>query len=233
MKKKIVVCGIVALTLFTTEIFAQGSSVKLGLRVAPNIGWMTSSAKYYDGDGVSGGATVGFVSEFYFSDHYALSTGFNFLFLNGKLKYPDVQTPEGSSVKDTGTLSRKYKFIYLEIPLMLKMKTKDFGKFDFYGQIGFGTAFRLKADAKDSFQSGNKEAVSDKNNVTGSTTLIRESVLIGLGAEFHLDESTRLVLGLNYSNSLNNLLLGNNLKYPDVSAQGVLNYAELSIGILF
>jgi hypothetical protein len=194
---------------------------------------MTSSAHNYDPDGVSGGATVGFVSEFYFTERYALSTGFNFLFLNGKLKYPDVQTPEGQKVKDTGTLTRKYNFIYLEIPLMLKMKTKDFGKFDFFGQIGFGTGFRLKAEAKDSFQPINQDSFSGKNDVTNKTTMIREAVLVGLGTEFHIDESTRVVVGITYSNSLNNLLIGNNLKYPDVSAQGLLNYTEFNIGVIF
>jgi hypothetical protein len=225
--------SIIVLIFLSTTVIGQGSPVKLGLRVAPNIGWMTSSAKHYEGDGVSGGVTAGFVSEFYFSEHYAFSTGFNFLFLNGKLKYPDVQTPEGSTVQETGILTRKYNFIYLEIPLMLKMKTKDFGKFDFFGQIGFGTGIRLKTKSKDSFQPETGDAVSSKNVITDQTSLIRESVLIGIGTEYHIDESTTLVVGVNYSNSLNNLLTGNNAKYPDVKAQGVLNYIELNIGVLF
>jgi hypothetical protein len=233
MKRKIVGWSVIVLILLSTTVIAQNLPVKLGLRVAPNIGWMTSDAKHYNSNGTSGGVTIGFVSEFYFLEHYAFSTGFNFLFLNGKLKYPDVKLLEGKTVMDTGTLSRKYNFIYLEIPLMLKMKTKDFGKFDFYGQIGFGTGFRLKTQSRDSFQPTNQDAVTDKNEITNKTTMIRESVLIGIGTEFHVDESTTVILGFSYSNSLNNLLLGNNLKYPDVSAQGLLNYAELNIGVLF
>jgi len=233
MKRKIIGWNVIVLILLSNTDFAQNLPVKLGLRVAPNIGWMTTDAKHYTSNGTSGGVTVGFVSEFYFQEHYAFSTGFNFLFLNGKLQYPDVQLLEGKIVKDTGTLSRKYNFIYLEIPLMFKMKTKDFGKFDFYGQIGFGTGFRLKAKSKDSFQPTTQDAVTDKNDITTKTTMIRESVLIGIGTEFHIDESTMIVLGFSYSNSLNNLLLGNNLKYSDVSAQGLLNYAELNIGVLF
>jgi len=218
---------------YSQSVSAQKLPIKLGLRVAPNIGWMTTDAKYYSSDGTSAGVSLGFVSEFYFGDHYAFSTGFNFMFLNGRLQYPDVRIPDGSTVSDTGSLSRKYKFIYLEIPLMFKMKTKDFGKFDFFAQIGFGTGFRLKAKAEDSFVTSEQNIVNDKSDITSQTTLIREAVLVGLGTEYHIDESTTVVVGLSYSNSLNNLLTGNNLKYPDVSAQGLLNYLELNIGVLF
>lgn len=233
MKRNIIGWSVFVLILLSNTVFAQKLPVKLGLRVSPDIGWMNSDAKHYNNDGITGGISLGFVSEFYFLEHYAFLTGFNFMFLNGKLKYPDIQLLEGKTVKDEGTLSRKYNFTYLEIPLMLKMKTKEFGKFDFYAQIGFGTGFRLKARSRDSFQPTNQDAVTDKNDITNKTTMIRESVLFGIGTEFHVDESTTIVLGFSYSNSLNNLLLGNNLKYPDVSAQGLLNYAELNIGVLF
>jgi hypothetical protein len=233
MKRNIIGWSVFVLIILSNTVSAQNLPIKLGLRVAPNIGWMNSDAKHYTNDGISGGITIGFVSEFYFLEHYAFSTGFNFMFLNGKLKYPDIQLLEGKTIKDEGVLSRKYNFTYLEIPLMLKMKTKEFGKFDFYVQIGFGTGFRLKTKSRDTFQPTNQESVTDKNEITNKTAQIRESVLIGTGTEFHVDESTTLLLGFSYSNSLNNVLLGNNIKYPDVRAQGLLNYAELNIGVLF
>jgi hypothetical protein len=231
MKKTLTLLMILAL-IFSPKLFrAQGDNIKLGLKVAPNLAWMTSDSKYYEYNGVSGGAIIGFISDFNFSEHYGLSTGFNFSFLNGKMKFPDVVTIGKAS--DTGTMSRKYNFIYLEIPVMIKMKTKDFGKFCFYAQIGFGTGFRLKAKANDEFLGPGDVMMTDKSDITNETTLIREAVLIGIGTEFHIDESTSLLFGLSYSNTLNNVLKGNNSQYPDVKAKGLLNYAELNIGVLF
>ena len=199
---------------------------KLGLKVSPNIGWMSPGSKDYASDGACAGATVGFVGDFYFAKNYALSTGFNFQFLNGKLSYPDA--------RDTlsGQISRKYNFLYLEIPLMIKMQTKTFGKISFYGQIGFGTAFRLKATYKEKFYSSRGQEIDQQDNLTDSTSFIRESIIIGVGCEYHVDESTRLFAGLSYNNSLNNVLSGMNYKMH-LNEKSMLNFVELTIGILF
>ena len=125
--------------------------VKLGIKVAPNIAWMNPGTKDYDDDGARLGATVGFISDFYFAERYAISTGFNFSFLNGRLSYPDVRMKPGDTIILTGQVNRKYNFIYREIPLMIKMQAKEFGRLSFSGQTGFGTAFRIKATAKESF----------------------------------------------------------------------------------
>jgi len=70
--------------------FSQDTSpVKLGLKVSPNIAWMNPGTKGYSNNGASLGATIGFVSDFYFARNYAFSSGFNFQYLNGKLNYSD------------------------------------------------------------------------------------------------------------------------------------------------
>jgi hypothetical protein len=117
---------------------------------------------------------------------------------------------------------------------MVKMKTKEFGKFSFYAQIGFGTGFRLKCQAKDEFMTQNNETINNKHTITDSeTTLIREAILVGIGTEIKLDESVSMLIGLSYSNTLNNVLKGSNTRYPDRTNRSSLNYAELNIGVLF
>jgi len=200
--------------------------VKLGLRVSPNIGWMSPGTKDYAKNGQSLGATVGFVGDIYFAGNYAVSTGFDFQFLNGKLKYPDS--------RDTlsGQINRKYKFIYLEIPILFKMNTKSFGKVSFYGQMGFGTAFRLKANYDEKFYSSTGIEIDTQDNLSDSTSLIRESVLVGIGCNYHIDESTSIFVGLDYSNSLNNVLSGINHK-SRLNEKSMLNYVALTVGVLF
>lgn len=200
--------------------------VKLGLSFSPDISWMTPGIKNYESNKPAMGATVGFIADIYFDERYAFSTGFDFAFLNGSMKYRNVIGT------DTGNLIRKYNLIYLEIPTMIKMKTNSFGDFSFYGQIGFRTGFRINAKAKDDFTPDNKNAFSEKNPANDATTLVRESVAIGIGVEYSLDTSSRLFLGLGYNNSLNNILTGDN-GITGNKEKAWLNFAELNLGILF
>lgn len=213
--------------LTLTSLYAQKMpDIKLGLKVSPNLSFLIPDTRDYKYDGVKMGGVIGLVSDFYFAEHYAFSTGFNFSILGGKLSYPDKMKT------DTGMVKSNLSFIYLEIPLMVKMVTKKYGRFSIFGQIGFGTGFRLTAHAQTDFTGKDGSVVSQKTDITPETTNIRESVLIGIGTEMHIDESTRIFAGFTYSNSLNNVLTGYN-SLSGANQKAFLNYAELNLGILF
>ncbi|MEI7664193.1 MAG: porin family protein [Bacteroidota bacterium] len=227
MKKILTLLFLTILYILHSQAYSQAKyPFKLGLKVSPNIGWMNPGTKDYTTDGACIGATVGFVGDFYFADNYAFSTGCNFQFLNGKLKYTDLLDSL------SGQVNRKYSFLYLEIPIMIKMKTKTFGKVSYFGQMGFGTAFRLKANYKEKFYPAKGTETDQSDNFTIGSSLIRESLIIGIGCEYSLDESSRIVIGLSYSNSLNNVLTGKNSAYF-VNEKSMLNFTEVTVGILF
>jgi len=235
MKKLLTIVFILLIICAPAVGFSQAKfPVKLGLKIAPNIGWMNPGTKGYSSDGARFGGTIGFMSDFYFSENYAFSTGLNFQYLNGSLSYHDSlmvgeHTPY---VMKYGAITSVYKIMYLEIPLMVKMSTKTFGKMSYFGQIGFGTGFRLNANKAENFQPTVGEPQESNYEYNGGTTLIRESVLIGLGAEYHLDETSRVLIGLSYSNSLNNVLTGKNYSTNEAE-KSHLNYVELNIGFIF
>ncbi|MFH1161457.1 MAG: porin family protein [bacterium] len=217
--------------LFQTNIQAQNLPIKLGLKVSPNLSWMAPETKHYNYNGVTGGAIVGLVSDFYFAENYAFSTGFNFAFLNGKLTYGDQLFESNDTIP--GQLDRKYKFIYLDIPYMIKLQTREFGHFSFFGQIGFSTGFRISAKARDEFKPDDgSDVLSENSNITSKTALIREAILFGIGLEYHLDQDTRIFVGASYSNSLNNVLTGTNSRYG-LNEKALLDFVELNLGILF
>jgi hypothetical protein len=221
--------------LFSVPGLPQSQSnipMRLGLKISPSIGWMSPGTKGYSNDGARLGTTLGFVSDFYFAENYALSTGFNFQFLSGKMSYADSLLIPGNPKLQNGQVNRKYNFIYLEIPVMIKMQTKVFGKVSYYGQIGLGTAFRIKTRVNEHFVPDSGDAVDQQYDLNGETTLIRESILVGIGCEYHIDETTRIFVGLGYSNSLNNILTGVNYK-TKLNEKSMLNFAELNIGVLF
>lgn len=217
--------------LQSSFIQAQDQPIKLGLKASPNLSWMAPETKHYNYDGITGGATVGLVADFYFAKNYAFSTGFNFVFLNGKLTYGDSLFQNTGAIY--GQMSRKYKFVYIDIPYMIKMQTNSFGRFSFFGQIGFLTGFRINAKARDQFnpESGGS-SLDENNNITSETSLIRQSVIFGVGLEYHLDVNTRIFVGVNYSNSLNNILTGKN-SATYLSEKSQLNFIELNLGVLF
>jgi hypothetical protein len=206
--------------------------IKLGLKISPNIGWMVPGTKGYSSDGARLGVTIGFMGDYYFAENYAFSTGLNFQFLNSSLNYTDSLLIENNTQLANGDVFRKYNLMYLEIPLMIKMKTKKFGNVSYFGQIGFGTGFRLKATVKEHFVPTTGTPVDQQYEFDNGTTLIRESVLAGLGCEIYIDESSRILLGISYSNSLNNVLTGKNYK-SGLEEKSQLNYAELNIGFIF
>ncbi|MCX6267562.1 MAG: porin family protein [Bacteroidetes bacterium] len=234
MKKIFTIILITIQFCCASHSFSQSKSpVKLGLRVAPNIGWMIPGTKGYSSDGARMGATIGFISDFYFAENYAFSTGMNFQFLNGKLDYAtSMMLGDADSSLTSGQAFRKYNFVYMEIPLMIKMKTKTFGNLSYFGQIGFGTGFRLNATVKEHFEPDAGGSADNQYDFNQGTTLIRESILIGLGCEYHVDESSRIIVGISYSNSLNNVLTGETYK-TELPIKSQLNFAELNIGFIF
>jgi len=209
----------------------QKQSVKLGLKASPNMAWMAPETKNYNYDGISGGATIGLVTDFYFAKNYAFSSGFNFAFLNGKLTYGDMKILNNDTIN--GQMNRKYKFVYLDIPYMIKLQTNTFGRVSFFGQIGFSTGFRISAKARDEFVwDGTDSPYEENSNITSQTTIIREAVLFGIGLEYHLDVNTRIFFGANYSNSLNNILKDIN-SASGLNQKALLNFIEFNLGVLF
>ena len=232
MKNKYAAGFVFTLLFIAGNVYSQAKfPMKLGLKVSPNICWMSPGTKGYSSGGARMGANIGFVSDFYFAENYAFSTGFNFQFINGKLNYTDSMMVGSNSKRVYEEVSRKYNFLYLEIPMMIKMKTKAFGKMSYFGQIGVGTGFRLKATIKDELVPATTDMGTPENFNYG-TTLIRESILVGIGCEYHLDESSRILIGISYSNALNNILTGSNAK-SNLNEKSLLNFAELNIGFLF
>jgi hypothetical protein len=232
MMRKIILL-LLASILSQATLVAQSqksSPVKLGLRVAPGIGWINPSTEGYESGGIRGVISAGLVTDFYFTKNYAISTGFSVLFPSGKMNYRDSVLLNNSGM--SGDVNSTYKFIYFEIPLMIKMQTNQFGRFSFYGQFGFGTGFRIKATAESDFTSDSGEKESRDINIKNKTHVMRESILAGIGFEFHIDESTRIFAGVNYSAGLNNVFHTMNL-LTNYEVKGTPNFAELSIGVLF
>lgn len=225
MKNRFTLTLVFVVALFVTAN-AQFKPFNFGFKVAPHIGWMKPDVDKYNNDGLKLGFGWGFIGEFNFSENYSVSTGFNMLFNGGKLKFP------GKLGADTGTFVRSYNLKYIELPIMLKMRTNDINGLKYFGQIGLGTAFSTGAKAKDSFTYGNTTSTSEKYKYE-KTAFLRESLLLGAGVEYTLEAGTVLGGGLSFNNGFTDVLTGVNSKDNSQKEKAVPNFIEVNVFVLF
>ncbi|MCF8380734.1 MAG: PorT family protein [Bacteroidales bacterium] len=226
---------LILLISFSIQGMAQVKPFRFGVQLSPNLAWIAPDSKNYENNGVVAGFAWGFQSDITLTDNYFIKTGFNLEYLNGKLTYPEkIKLTEGEDTYTEGTLNRKYNLRYLEIPLSIKMRTNTFGKTAYFGEIGFGTSFNLKARAKDDFNYDNgQNNLLTEDDIKSQVVFLRSSLKVGAGIEYFIDESTSMTIGITFNNGLTNILKGENSIDPDVDQRAQLYYFQLNVGILF
>jgi len=230
MKRTTIILLLVAF-LGASSAYSQQKPFVFGFKAGPTLGWMKPDAKGYDSDGLKPGFTWGFIADFFLMENYGIATGFDVVFLNGGINMPH-QVLDGSDVI-SGTLNRKYKLKYIQIPVTLKLRTKELGKFRIFGQIGLGTNFLIGAKADDEFTPDVGNSVSEEVDIYDDIMFMRESLILGAGVEFLLGGSTNLTAGFVFNNGFMDILKGKNSVDPTINNKANANYLALEIGIVF
>ena len=229
------------------NLFAQNSNnntnnskhlFHFGLKVAPDIAWFKPSDKSLTNNRAKLGFCYGLITEFGFSKNYAFSTGLEILNTGGKLGFQNP-TYYSTQNNDTVLTNRNYKLRYINIPLLLKLKSNQIGALTYFGQFGFDAAFLWKATSDDNITNiinGSATTLSDVDIYKG-VDIARLALNVGLGAEYNLAGSTSLVFSVNYNNVFINALrndskLGNSLNVK-LKQSAVFNYVSLTVGVLF
>lgn len=216
---------------------AQVKPFRFGLKVAPNVGWISPDSDEYERDGSVAGFSWGFISDFAITENYYVGTGFNINYLNGKYSFPYMTTvTEPDSMDVTGTITRKAKLRYIDLPITLKMKTNKFDQLQVYGQIGFSLGFNIKAKAEDNFryQLDNEYVTDDhEHDITEEITLLKGSLVLGGGIEYYIDNSTSIIAGITYYNGISNILKDYNTANPAVKQKATAHFIELTLGVIF
>jgi hypothetical protein len=215
------------LSLVTYAAKAQYPPYYFGLKAAPHISWMKPNVDNYEGAGAKVGFAWGFIAEFNFTENHSITTGFNMLFDGGKLKFPATQGEE------TGTMIRDYSMKYIEIPLTLKMRTNDINGMRYFGRIGLGTGFKIGAKKTDEFTPTGGSTVTGNKTNYDDVAMFRESLIVGLGAEYAIEQGPKMGLELTFNNGFTNVLTGKNTVDPSVSEKANLNSFELAFSVLF
>ena len=156
--------------------------------------------------------------------------------------------------------SRKIKTTHITIPISLKMLTKEFSGFRYFGQFGGDIGIRTAAKAEDTYAyktvfTGTTSTTSTSGtnpvfDIRKDCSLIpfRFGMNIGLGTEYRMAGSTSLFLSVNYFRSFTNLMAKesdyiysdssidastNNVSFVRLPQKLFMSAIKINIGVMF
>lgn len=222
--KKIVI-GIL-FSLFTLYAAAQSYPARkfgfrLGLTAHPTFGMI--SAEGGKSRGTNLGFAYGLMADFNFAEHYSFNTGATITTINGKSTEINVM-PYHAMLNNATPIAYdlKYKMQYLEIPMVMKLKTSKVRDLKWFGQFGLTHGFKIRS--RQDAEAANATLAEDRN-AADWTRFYRAGLLIGAGGELDLDGHTSLIAGISFNNGLSTITTSNN---------GVRNhFVSLNLGVFF
>lgn len=220
IKKSIAVSLLIVSMYNTTMAIGDDDGDKnfrFGIKVNPMLSWFRPDAdKSVEKDGIKAKFGYGLIAEFKLAKVVSFATGIGADYEGGKLNFKDsasyyvfdgafisVSDTAGKKVARYLVNSRDYSINYLNIPITLKMKTKDIGGLTYFAIFGGDLGFRLKSKITDKVTSmstvpaGFTYDPTDIDN-TKDMNILRTSLNVGAGLEYNLSGSTSLVAGVNY-----------------------------------
>jgi len=219
---------------------------RLGLQFSPNLSWLSPSTSGFEGEGTRFNFNYGLSTEFFLTKNYLFSTGLFVSSLGGEVSYEGLYK-DGSGNYFPSKVKQSYNIQYLEIPVVLKLRTNQLGYMTYYGAFGLRTAFKLNSNSDYEYAAGYPKL---ENENTGSDVFFMNMwLVIGGGIEYNLSGNTNISVGVTYNNGFINVLNSkpNELDangnasldtdgkpvYKDKDASANINYFALEIGLYF
>ncbi len=248
MKKiSIIIIALMVIPVFT--LFAQKSteqkSVRFGINLQPSINWL-KMGDVQNKDIKSSGAKIkygfGLNLEFPIGKVVSFATGLNIITGGGNINYgiPVYYLPKGDTNKFI-LKSRNIKATYVDLPLVLKMKTPEISSFTYFAMFGINTSIRWSAKSVDkgNFINSTTEVTQDAVDVKKDVSFLQLCLNVGAGFEMNLAGTTSLVVGLNYHHGFtpamntNSKLLYYSPGDTHVKQPASARYVALTVGVLF
>ncbi len=233
--------GVIPVVFGQLDPLELGGELRLGFQLSPSFSWMSTDDNQINGNGTNVGLKLGMVSEYYFRENYAITSGINFAFnQGGTLRHvqggnfwskSELSDPDLTSLPDGVNLL--YHIQYLEIPLGLKMRTKEFGYLRYFAEIPtFTLGFKLQArgDVR-----GTADLDRDRENITKDVNLFNLTWGFGAGVQYTLSENTALIGGVIYRQGFSDVTDDGAIKSDSSMeiSKGIIKSITLRLGVLF
>ena len=240
MKK---IATIMLLLLITKVNYAQDfKKFRFGLKAAPSVSWLKPDTKEFKQEKAGLKFSYGLMTEFALAENYSFVTGLEVTTVGGGLTFPDssyYMSDPADSLSVYFLNTRTYDLKYVDLPILLKMKTNEIGYMTYFGQFGFNLSFRTKARADDTGTlKGSSNVEFSDIEIEKDINLLRVALNLGLGAEYNVTGNTSIIFGLSYSNGFTNALKKNSTTIKNktgapLAQKAVSNYVSLNVGVLF
>lgn len=242
MKKTILLW---AISFFSFLTFSQSESspgFQLGIEASPSIGWFNPDSDGLSNEGSKIGFNFGLIGDFNITKNYAFSTGLIIMSTGGEIEFPDRKNVNALEVG--GRTTADIRLNYIQVPLTLKLSTNQIGYLTYFARFGFGLAVNYNAETDEEFEFPASSGTNnfDEVDYADEISLIRTSLIVGLGAEYNLSGNTALVLGLSLDNGINNILSediydedanGNGIGDRNQDFKSINNILVVNLGIIF
>ena len=189
----------IVIVLFFAASSAFGQQFRFGILIDPTITWLRSDVSDVTRDKARMGIDIGMSVDYFFSENYAFATGISMFNMGGTLKYDKgitLHTKDGNIAVEPGD-KVKYKVQYVKIPVGLKFKTHEIGRFTYSANLGVDPMIRVSTRVDYGDVKGVK-AVKE-------TKLFNFGWHFGLGAQYSLGEDAAIFGGLSFMNTFSDL----------------------------
>lgn len=228
MKKLLLTAAALALA---PAAFAQ---VEIGLKISPSISYLrpSSVSPYnFQGDGAKFSFGGGIFMDYFFGENYAFNTG---LFLTGKggnYSYQESLVTTGTPVYQT--VSQELTIQYLEIPATIKLFTNEVSPDTrVYFQVGGSLAIPVQTRIGGA-KNYTDPYSGDQTSASDHVFAVDVNLIGGVGAEYKLGNSTKILGGISYHHGLIDLdrYFEKTRKFSDVSIKNSI--FSLDLGLKF
>ena len=209
--------------ILLSEITIVYSQKKFDLTIiaSPQVSWLMANSKYINNGSGFLGYCYGVEGDiFLHSDTYLIGTGMIMSMVGGSLSNKESMT-FGGRVLPKGT-TVDYYLTDVEFPLVLKMRTKDFGRMRYFAQYGLTNWINLSTKATTS------DTLYQKHVVKHEIRFYNIGLNLGIGVDYALGHGNALTGGLVYSDGFSDTTT--KISQKNVT---VLNIVRLKVGYIF
>ncbi len=217
----------ILLPLLLFSITAIGFSqkhIKLSFTGSPSVNWMVTNSADAERGNSTFGYDFGLNADFYFAgdERYSLLTGLLIANTGGELNYRNDSDFSFSGIILPASSTIRYRLRYVEIPFSLKLKTEQFRRVRYWGQLGLTSMVNIdaKGDSKDN--------ALDKTNINDEINLFNLDMNLGAGVDYDLSGSNSITAGIIFQNGLIDVTTNNAF-----SDKTIINSLKLKIGLNF
>lgn len=225
--------------------------LQFGIQLSPTFSGMSTNNNLINRDGTNLGLKLGLMGEYYISETYSLHTGLGFHFnAGGTLFYEDqfqrvdiwresldnalTTVPDSLS----GGLGYKYDLQYVEIPLGLTLRTREFGYLRYFVRPALHLG--ILTQSRGSVQNANFVDSEETFDISKEVNALNLSWSLGGGVEFSLSERTALIGGLAFQSGFADVttdkgttLVRTGRNPAEDDSRGKVNSIVLMLGVMF